>query len=263
MLCPGNQRLLPQSKQKSWGRTYVNTSIIFIVETSRRLFTDKHINILLQLLMGKLKGYNDFRQTLLGRKGVGKSAIMDAIFQACVKYDLAKYGLVCVQLLADVHRCTPTPSQAILSQLPLLHRFVLQFLLATKYSDTPAIRIIDEYLENHGFFAFGCIDDFQLVYRSSSQVAQETISELLAIGDSKRGRIHWILNGSSTDLQHLISAKLSYADAKKYPAYRQVDLNDTKYRFQTINPFLDNNKDFGSYLISRKHRSSQEIHISA
>lgn len=101
-----------------------------------------------------------------------------------MKDDLAKYGLVCVQLLADVDGCPPSPTIAILRQLPLLHRIVLQNLLAPYVSLRSTWRLMAPlYLAA------------SMIYRSPSQVAQETISELFAIGDSKRGRIHWILSG--------------------------------------------------------------------
>lgn len=74
--------------------------------------------------------------------------------------------------------------------------------------------------------------------------------QLSAIADNTNGVFHWILSGSATYLRKIITAQLEAPKDGKlllFPFYTGLDLNDTKFKFRSIFPFL-NKDDFINYL---------------
>jgi len=217
----------------------VVASKVFIDEDSRNIFIEEQCNTIVELISGKKNGRNDYRRTLLGRKGIGKTALLESLRDACNEIQLQQYGLFVVSL--DGMHCLP-PSIAILLQLPSYYSIPLFINICWNFLSTSPIRTIKQFLINNELFIFGFIDEFQIVYKAktfvSSILSSQTVSDLFMIGDSSKGRIHWILSGSSTDLRKLISAKLPENEKHSYPAYNSIDSNDTKFTFYTIYPFL-------------------------
>jgi hypothetical protein len=62
--------------------------------------------------------------------------------------------------------------------------------------------------------------------------------QLSAIGGSMQGRSHWILTGSSSCLRSFIFGKLPKDQAERFPNYKGIDLNSTKFIPVNINPLL-------------------------
>ena len=55
----------------------------FIEDKCRLIILEVFASLLLQLVSGTLSGNNRYSRLILGRKGVGKSALLDAIQRGC------------------------------------------------------------------------------------------------------------------------------------------------------------------------------------
>lgn len=220
---------------------------IFIEEISRKDFLEEFANTLERLINGELIGRNDFRRTLLGRKGVGKTSILTAISDSCRELKMIQYRLLIV-ILNDQNSSKLTPIKAIINQLPLYLRLLLE--LEIRYSDMH-VTTVATFLQSHGYYVLGLFDEFQNLFRNSSlEHAKEVALQLSAIADNTNGVFHWILSGSATYLRKIITAQLEAPKDGKlllFPFYTGLDLNDTKFKFRSIFPFL-NKDDFINYL---------------
>lgn len=220
---------------------------IFIEEISRKDFLEEFANTLERLINGELIGRNDFRRTLLGRKGVGKTSILTAISDSCRELKMIQYRLLIV-ILNDQNSSKLTPIKAIINQLPLYLRLLLE--LEIRYSDMH-VTTVAAFLQSHGYYVLGLFDEFQNLFRNSSlEHAKEVALQLSAIADNTNGVFHWILSGSATYLRKIITAQLEAPKDGKlllFPFYTGLDLNDTKFKFRSIFPFL-NKDDFINYL---------------
>jgi hypothetical protein len=183
------------------------------------------------LVKGELAGRNRFRRLLLGRKSVGKTALLDAIQSAAS--DVFGDRIVLCNINYG-YRPTPVlPSQAILQAAGL----------AVPDGSRPAT-YVDEQLKKAGKFVFLVVDELQFVYedRDKYPEGRQMIMELLSIGDSAAGRIHCVITGSSSNMRRLCFGKLHLTDEirQQYPNYTRQDMNSTKYMPVWIYPMLDN-----------------------
>lgn len=137
---------------------------IFIEEISRKDFLEEFANTLERLINGELIGRNDFRRTLLGRKGVGKTSILTAISDSCRELKMIQYRLLIV-ILNDQNSSKLTPIKAIINQLPLYLRLLLE--LEIRYSDMH-VTTVATFLQSHGYYVLGLFDEFQNLFRNSS-----------------------------------------------------------------------------------------------
>lgn len=103
----------------------------------------------------------------------------------------------------------------------------------------PLFQRLNSFLEDAGKRLFLVVDEFHDVYTSKFPKGHHTISDVHAIGDDAKGRIHCIISGSSTFLRGLAFAKLPKELQPDFPNYKGVDLNSTKYQARWIYPFLD------------------------
>ena len=113
------------------------------------------------------------------------------------------------------------------------------------------VTTVATFLQSHGYYVLGLFDEFQNLFRNSSlEHAKEVALQLSAIADNTNGVFHWILSGSATYLRKIITAQLEAPKDGKlllFPFYTGLDLNDTKFKFRSIFPFL-NKDDFINYL---------------
>jgi hypothetical protein len=240
---------------------------VFIDETSRLLFIEEQALTIERLISGELIGQTGYRRALLGRKGVGKTTLLEALWETCKEMNLRKYGLHLVYISVEGSNSTCcSPFSGVLSSLSLWYRLSLLWKYiryrCTHFAETHSLmKIVDQFLEENGLFVFGIMDEFQNVYKGDNKKCESILNEMFAIGDSRKGRFHWILSGSSTSLRTLITAKLRECDKPLYPCYTAgVDLNGQKFQFRTINPFLKKD-EFKQYLTFKGNKNSSLFNV--
>ncbi len=198
--------------------TYVKTMIC--LDHSREEFLRMHGDTIYQLINDLLIGSTRHRGTLLGRKGVGKTILLNALCHA-VQHFLP--NLMILKISCDTEHGS------------LCHHICRKLgILDCSWTEIVSI------LEDSRRHMFVVIDEFQNSFNESFPNGEDFISQIHGLGGELCGRFHCILSGSSVNLRKLISAKLSREDAanRGFSRYKQMDLNETKFEAYTITPFL-------------------------
>ena len=182
--------------------------------------------------MGKLKQKNGFRRLLLGRKGVGKSTLLKCIAEAAKSVYSNKNLIVCSTSYISANDI----------KLPST---IIESTIGT--SEQRSIQDLNGYLSTSNKFVLFIADELDSVFFSQNDLGQHIIGEIAHIGDSTEGRIHCIISGSSSRLRQLCFRKLPDEDVKRFPNYKCIDLNSTKFSARWIHPFLEKD-DFSKVL---------------
>ena len=205
------------------------------LDQSRALFLQDALETLVQLVQGKLFGRNRYRRVLLGRKSVGKTWLLNALFD-CARSFLPN-RLVCVRLQYDILLGAVSPFEAIISELGLWWKIWWNCQKCYTRSDRMLYKL-EEALKVNKIYVFGIIDELNEVYTAACPNGEKIIDEVFAIGNSAAGVMHWIICGNSKNLRQLVSAKLPSPIRNQYANYKNRDLNDTKFVPMQIFPFL-------------------------
>ena len=82
-------------------------------------------------------------------------------------------------------------------------------------------------------------DELDSVFRFAPSIGHAISGEIAQIGDSREGRTHCIISGSSSHLRQLCFCNLPVDDEKQVPSYNKCfDQNSAKFSTQWIYPFL-------------------------
>jgi hypothetical protein len=190
---------------------------------------------LYRLVVSKnLRGATAYRRLILGRKGVGKSMLLENL---CIVSDqiLRSRGLITVYASLDDKE----------NRDVLITDIIAREFKSRKLALPAACSIneLEQFLEEHDKALFLVLDEIHLAYTSHSAVhGKDIIQQVLSIGSSRRGRIHCVLSGSSTVVRRLCFAKITSEEAERggYVNYIPgLDLNSTKFTPLWIHPFLD------------------------
>lgn len=185
-----------------------------------------------RLVRGQLAHENRIRRMLLGRKGSGKTALLDAM-QAATREVFPEIVVVKVEyddvtvaetLLAHLERAVPSVSRDAST-----HEYPMKALNAA--------------LTKAGVRVFLVVDEVQNVYLGSCKCGETVVGELAVLGGLPGNAIHAIISGSGSVLRALATGKLEVEKKGRFTHYSGLDLNGTKFLPWSIWPFL-NKEDF-------------------
>lgn len=217
-------------------KAYLQNELVHL-DSSRSAFVQDTANTLYALVNDRLRGASR-RRLLLGRKGVGKTTLLSTLLQASCER-LTSRHLLCVYVSYGAHG----------SADQLLTDLVLSSLREQAVPGLPQpeeawsrVSELDQWLKRSGRYLFLVIDEFQFTFTGHCAAhGRDIIMQAMDIGESRLGRIHCVLSGSSSVLRRLCFSKgadeLSAADFPNY--IRGLDLNSTKFNARWIHPFLD------------------------
>lgn len=217
------QRLCPKESDSS-------REARFFEEINKRIVLDKHRkefvktsgNILLSLVNNKQGGKNRYNVLLLGRKGMGKSRLLDELEHAA-KEVFPEVGIAYINLQSET---SCLPSEAISA-------------LYGMKQDT-IVSVIDELLRRKKKILV-LVDEFQLIYTATfdPEFAKKFMLQISTIADCSKGIFYCIVTGSSSVLRSLCFCKGKNVSKHDYPNYCGVDMNSTKLQPYWIYPFLE------------------------
>ena len=202
-------------------------SSYFYIDDSRRRFIQDTEETLSSLVNGKLLHRTHFRRLLLGRKGTGKSTLLEVIGKAA-KSVYKEQLTVC-----DVEFLNPT--------FAVLPSTLIAMATGAEQCLPVRIKVLDDLLDKNKKFVLFVVDELDQIFRSDSAIGKQIIGELAEIGNSSKGRVHCIISGSSSRLRQLCFSKLPNKDKAEFPNYEGIDLNSTKFSARWIHPFLGKN----------------------
>eukprot|EP00731_Ephydatia_muelleri_P031126 Em0022g640a len=201
-----------------------NYSDFFYIDASRLIVIRDTESTLRRLVKGQFKHRNGFCRLLLGHKGVGKTTLLDCIAKAAHSV----YGKQNLIVCCTAFNCKPVagfPSTAIAKSIGVSNKTIVQ---------------LNSYLEKVDKFVLFIADELDSVFSSEPSIGHAIIGEIAEIGDSRVGRMHCIISGSSSHLRQLCFCKLPADYEKKFPSYsKRFDLNSTKFSARWIHPFLE------------------------
>eukprot|EP01038_Epipyxis_sp_PR26KG_P010339 gene10339-13890_t len=206
------------------------------LDESRKSFFERHLKVIEDLISGKLKGRNRFRELLLGVKSVGKSTSIMAIRN----FVNQKYPeVVCIHIKYD--GCDKLLSDVIMNVMLKKYPNSEDELVTIKTIDIVhwKIEALEEWLHRHNIKLLILLDEFHTVYRKAVTIGRVIVQELSAFADSSAGINHIIVTGSSSILRKLAFAKIPVEVESTYPSYDKSDLNSTKLQPQWIYPIVD------------------------
>ena len=170
-----------------------NYSDFFYIDASRLIVIRDTESTLRWLVKGQFKHKNGFCRLLLGRKGVGKTTLLDCIAKAAHSV----YGKQNLIVCCTAFNCKPVaglPSTAIAKSIGVSNKTIVQ---------------LNSYLEKVDKFVLFIADELDSVFSSEPSTGHAIIGEIAEIGDSRVGRMHFIISGSSSHLRQLCFCKLS------------------------------------------------------
>lgn len=207
----------------------------FVLDNSRRKFVEDAAASLADLVQGRLVDRDRYKRLLLGRKGVGKTTLLQRLLAVATTM-LQRHGIICVYLDYSDAASAPTPLEAVVAGLPAAFQLFLRLRLSFA-APHRHIAIVESFLRSRGITVFAVVDELQNVYRPCER-GMAIIGQLSALGASKAGVLHWVLSGSSAYLRQLVTARVEYP-SKEWPNYTKLDLNGTKFVPVTIEPFVE------------------------
>jgi hypothetical protein len=203
------------------------------LDDSRRGVVMHTARVLCMLTSGRCAAANRFRQVVLGAKGVGKTTLLSALQHAAVAvYASRKLTVVCY---------TPgreTPLDVICRECGLGVGGDGE--LRVHGRDQERVATVDNALASQDQYVFLVIDEVKNLFLGSQPHGDVVLSELVYLGDSRKGRVHVVMTGSSSVTRKLCFAKLDLAssEAAAYKWYVGLDMNCTKFQPVCIYPFL-------------------------
>eukprot|EP00698_Gefionella_okellyi_P019035 TRINITY_DN5781_c0_g1_i1.p1 TRINITY_DN5781_c0_g1~~TRINITY_DN5781_c0_g1_i1.p1 ORF type:complete len:383 (-),score=52.34 TRINITY_DN5781_c0_g1_i1:199-1347(-) len=204
-----------------------------VFDISRAAFRDDTKTTLGHLALNRLIGRTSFSRLLLGRKGVGKSTLLNELQNQC---KVSFPDITCIYKTYG-GELTVTLVEHIVNELHLAPQNVMK----PHLDASERVGQLEQELTATNTFIFLAVDEIQHVFQDRTDRGRQIIAEIAAIGDSRGGRIHCIITGSSRHLRQLCFAKLSEEHTAKFPAYSAMDMNSTKVTARWIYPFLDAN----------------------
>lgn len=246
-------------KKKYWSviTEEIETSITLVqfaqkqklfLDQSRKEFLERHDLLIDELVKGKLRGRNRFRELLLGVKSVGKSELCKILNS----YTKEMHPQV-LTVYISYDSCDTLLSDRICQQIAV-QKHVRQSEIRVILSLTEAQQRIEKlelFLEANNIRLFLLVDEFHFVYNKPVNIGEEIVKEMSVISGTSLGYIHCILTGSSSCLRALVFAKLEPEKEAEYKSYgRKVDLNSTKLQPKWIFPITEA-KDFCELLEMR------------
>ena len=211
----------------------------FIVDRGRKSIMDKLAQLLLYLVQGRLLNKNRFNRLILGRKAVGKSALLDAIERGCTylkEHTRKKLLVVKINCNNHLHRKSPYLTATDFFEKDLEGERPNFTGEVTESGEEKLVK----FAKMHDYRVVFLVDEFQCVYGSSwsEELADEFISSIASLTESNSGRIFVVVTGSGTELRRLAFAK-AQMDKDKWPNYCKRDLNHTKLQPIDLLPFDD------------------------
>lgn len=198
-----------------------------VMDDSRTKFVTVVAGELQKLHDGTLKS-NRFRKLLLGRKNVGKTVLVKSLLNACIT------DFVCIYENLQTSGGRSLPFKRIWNELNKLK-------LVDSVPDETSCEDLIEQLHKCGKNVFFVVDEFQLIFSNKFErtFSVDYTSEMCTLADSRDGRIHCIITGSSSVLRRLCFAKYTPKQANDpFPHYIAIDMNSTKFQPYWIYPHL-------------------------
>lgn len=187
-----------------------------------------------------LKNRTGYRRLLVGRKGVGKSALLHGLLEAAHRH-LAKYGLLCLYISYENAKDAPL-AEVIARQLSLPGPDAYAAIdIANESKSEWTIDRIERWLADNGNSLFIGVDEFHCAYTSAYTHGKAIIRDVMAIGSSRSGLIHCILSGTSTVMRRLCFSAMAPEEARALGYSNYVlgfDLNSSKFTPLWIDAFL-------------------------
>jgi len=198
------------------------------LDSSRTEFASDIFNTVQLLVADKLKGSTSHRRLLLGQKGVGKTALLNAIQEVIALHFSDQ--IICVFKSYDpcagpIERITDTISA----------RLGYAFNATGSYD---RMKELEQELTKQGKYLVVIADDFQNCFRKQPENVRSNIADFYLFGEARGGRIHCIICGNSNILRQLCFGKLPEHRKPEFPAYEGYDFNSTKFPAVRIYPFL-------------------------
>ena len=200
-------------------------SAVIFLDDSRRNFAEHTFRTVHSLVTDKLKRGTAHRRLLLGRKGVGKTTLLNEAICLIEQHFpqviciFESYGLSRFDRITDI----------ISTQLGY------SFNSADSHK---RVVELEKELTRQGKYLVVIADEFQNCFRFEFDSVCNHIGDFFEFGEARDGRIHCIISGSSSVLRQLCFGKLPAHRAPQFPAYRGFDFNSTKYQPVWIYPFL-------------------------
>lgn len=206
-----------------------------VIDGSREKFVRLMSKELCELNNDKLVGRNRFRKLLLGRKSVGKTALVKALVDGCSH---TYSDMICVYIILSNDSEQKLPFECIMQEI------------VSNVSDKIDYALLIDILKSRNKKVFLVIDEFQDIFTSmfDAEFSRRYVSQLCTIAESTDGMIHCIITGSSSVLRRLCFRKYKKDGEKDsvFPNYNAVDMNSTKFQPHSIFPHLG--KSFMNFL---------------
>jgi hypothetical protein len=203
-------------------RTVVHSRLFeFMMNVSKNLVTNQYYE----------KRGNSSR-TLIGCKGVGKTTVLRT-FAGIASLYFEKLITVYISFNHELHE------ESILTIVERIlintHGIRSPQNMDSRVSQMPIYERIEKMLTHHGKYLMLIVDEFDQLYRTSRDatrafaVAQDSINELVYLGNSLQGRVYSLVCGSSAKLHLLMTCNVD--DPVEFPrAPGMRHMNGSKFR---------------------------------